>query len=140
MLMLNRVLFSAAALLLLVSGATAQEFRATISGTIVDSSGAAIPGVTVTATETRTGARSVVVSDASGQYVAPFLAPGDYDLTAELSGFKQYTRRALHLASGSHPILDIRLDIGAVSESVQVNAEAPLVNAANAVVGQIVTT
>jgi hypothetical protein len=140
MLMLNRVLFSAAALLLLVGGATAQEFRATVSGTIVDSSGAAIPGVTVTATETRTGARSVVVSDASGQYVAPFLAPGDYDLTAELSGFKQYTRRALHLASGSHPILDIRLDIGAVSESVQVNAEAPLVNAANAVVGQIVTT
>ncbi len=136
-----RALFASfAALLLFASGVTAQEFRATISGTVSDSSGAAIPGATITATETHTGTRAVAVSDASGQYVVPFLAPGDYDLIAELSGFKQYTRRAIHLAAGGHPILDIRLEIGEISESVQVHADAPLVNAANASVGQTVTT
>ena len=140
--MRSRVLIVApcAALLLVAGSVGAQEFRAAISGTVTDSSGAAVPGVTVTATETRTGARSVVVSDGSGQYVAPFLAPGDYEFTAELSGFKQYTRRGLHLAAGSHAILDVRLDIGEVSESVQVHADAPLVNVANASVGQTVTT
>jgi hypothetical protein len=125
---------------LAVPAASAQEFRATISGTVNDSSGAAVPGATITVTETRTGTRSMVVSDSSGQYVVPFLAPGDYDLAAELSGFKRASRQAIHLASGSHPIIDIRLEIGELNESVQVHLDAPLVNTANASIGQTVTT
>src|SRR5579864_6018750 len=103
-----------AVLLAVAPAATAQEFRATISGTVVDSTGAALPGTTVTVTETRTGTKSCVASNSSGQYVVPFLAPGDYDLLAELSGFKQFARHAIHLAAGSHPIIDIRLEIGEV--------------------------
>lgn len=114
------VLFIAAALLLAAAlPISAQEYRVTLSGTITDTSGAALPGVTVTIVETRTAATSVVVTDATGQYVAPFLAPGDYDLTAALSGFKQVSRSALHLEAGSHPVIDLRLEVGSVSESVR---------------------
>ena len=70
------VVFVAAA----AAAASAQEYRATLSGTIKDSSGGALPGVIVSIVETRTGVRTQVVTDISGQYVAPFLAPGDYEV------------------------------------------------------------
>jgi hypothetical protein len=119
---------------------SAQEYRATLSGTIKDSSGGALPGVTVSIAETRTGARTQAVTDASGQYIAPFLAPGDYDVTAELSGFKQVSRKGLHLDAGGHPVIDLTLEVGNVTESVQVQADIPILNTANASVGQTITT
>ncbi len=135
-----RALTFAALLLSAASAAAAQEYRATISGTIKDASGGALPGVIVSIVETRTGVRTPAVTDASGQYVAPFLAPGDYDVTAELSGFKQVSRKALHIEAGSHPIIDLTLEVGSVTESVQVHAEVPILNTANASVGQTITT
>ena len=100
----------------------------------------ALPGVTVSIVETRTGVRTQAVTGASGQYVAPFLAPGDYDVTAELAGFKQVSRKALHVEAGSNPIIDLTLEVGSVTESVQVHAEVPILNTANASVGQTITT
>jgi hypothetical protein len=132
-------LIASLAFVLSCAAVSAQEFRATISGTVVDSTGLALPGATVTATETRTGTKSVAVSDSTGEYVVPFLAPGDYDLTVELSRFKHSTRSAIHLPSGGHPIIDVPLEIGQMSETVQVRAEAPLVDAADASIGQTVT-
>jgi hypothetical protein len=137
---MRKYLFALAFALSLPQTAPAQEFRATISGTVTDGTGAALPGTTVTVVETRTGARSVVVSDTTGQYVVPFLAPGEYDISAGLSGFKQFASKGIHVASASHPIIDIRLEIGDISESVQVRADAPLVDRANASIGQTVTT
>ena len=64
----------------------AQEFRGTIGGTVTDPTGAAVPGAKVVATEIRTGTKSPTVSDSSGQYAIPFLAPGDYQISAQSRG------------------------------------------------------
>jgi hypothetical protein len=71
----------------------AQEFRGTISGSVTDEQGAAIASVKILATEVRTGTKTETVSDSTGQYTLPFLAPGDYAITAEVSGFKGYEPR-----------------------------------------------
>ena len=138
--MRSRALLAAALVCWAAAGAAGQEYRATLSGTITDATGAALPGVTVTIVETRTGAKTSVVTGTSGQYLVPFLPPGDYDVTAELSGFKQVTRKALHLEAGSHPVIDLAMAVGNVTESVQVHADVPIVNTADASVGQTVTT
>src|SRR5712692_6220134 len=120
--------------------AFAQEFRATVAGTVTDSSGGAIPGVSITVVETRTGTRSETVSDTTGQYVVPFLAPGEYEIHVRLQGFKEFSRKAVHLASGDQVAIDARLEVGDVAESVSVTADAPLVNTANSSTGQTITT
>src|SRR5437868_10278069 len=80
----NLVLFLALPAMLL-----AQEFRGTISGVISDRSGAVIPNVKVTVTEVQTNTRLTVTTEAGGRYTAPFLSPGDYDITAQLQGFRE---------------------------------------------------
>src|SRR2546426_381383 len=102
--------------------AFAQEFRATIGGTVTDASGASIPGAAIVVVETRTGTKSETVSDTAGQYVVPFLAPGEYEVNVRLEGFKEYSRKALHLASGDHLTIDARLEVGDIAESVSVTA------------------
>ena len=118
----------------------AQEYRGTFSGSVTDPQGSAVPKATVTALETRTGTKTVATTESTGEYTLPFLAPGEYEITAEAPGFKRTVRQGLQLSAGEHPVIDIHLDVGAVSDSVTVNAEAPLVVAADASVGQTVTT
>jgi len=79
-----------------------QEFRATISGAILDPAGAVIPNAKVVATEINTGTRVQTVSDAAGQYALPFLAPGDYDVSVEAAGFKEVIRKGVHVGAGDH--------------------------------------
>src|ERR1044071_2550462 len=110
----------------------AQEFRGTFSGTVTDAQGAGIAQVKVLATETRTGAKSETLSESSGAFTIPFLAPGDYEITAEAPGFKKFVRPKLTLSMGEHPVIDIRMEVGGVNESVTVTADAPLIESANA--------
>ena len=114
----------------------AQEFR----GTVTDPTGAAIPGAKVTVTETHTGVATSVVSGSNGEYSALFPLSGDYEIAAGLLGFKDAIRKGVHIGAGDHPIIDIRLDVGAAAESVEVTADAPLVNNENASLGQTITT
>src|SRR5205823_9155156 len=88
-------IFAAAVALL-----TAQEFRGTFSGVVADPQGSPVANAKIVATETRTGTKSETVTDSAGQYTIPFLAPGAYDLSAELTGFKRYQRQGLGLATG----------------------------------------
>ncbi|HLJ12939.1 MAG TPA: carboxypeptidase-like regulatory domain-containing protein [Bryobacteraceae bacterium] len=130
----------AASFLLLSLILVAQEFRGTIAGRVLDPQGAPIANVKVVATETRTGTRSETLSDSSGQYNLPFLAPGEYRISAEASGFKRYERKGLTLGAGEHPMLDIRLDLGNTQQTVTVTGDVPLLNTSNAAAGQIMTT
>jgi hypothetical protein len=124
-----------------VSGVVyAQEFRGAISGSITDPGGAAIANATVIATETRTGARSKTVSDAAGEYTIPFLPPGVYEISAEGRGFKRYVRQNVQLGSEDHPVLDIRMEVGEVTQSIDVTESVSLMNSENASVGQTITT
>src|SRR5579883_1134682 len=127
--------FSRAAICTLLAALAcyAQESRGTISGAVTDPTGAAVPGVKVVATEVRTGTRVQTVSDSGGQYTLPFLASGQYDLSASVQGFKEFIRKGIQVGAGDHPVIDIRLEIG-------VTADAPLLNTDNASTGQAITT
>lgn len=130
-----------AVLLCCVCGAIlAQEFRSTLSGVVNDPTGAPVPNATIVVTESSTGTKSQTVSDSRGQYTIPFLLPGTYQLTAQADGFKRYARQGLVVASDEHPVVDISLELGAVSQSIDVTEAAPLVNTDNASLGQAVTT
>lgn len=118
----------------------AQEFRGTFSGTVTDSQRARIPQTRIVAIETRTGAGSETRSETSGAYTIPFLTPGEYQIAAETTGFKKFVRRGLTLGGGEHPVIDIRLEVGEVSESPTVTEEVPLIEPSSASVGQVITS
>jgi hypothetical protein len=120
--------------------ARAQEFRGTISGVITDPSGAAVPAASVVATETQTGTVNRTVSDGAGQYVIPFLLPGEYSISVSASGFEKLTHSGIPLQSQEHPILNLTLTIGQATETVTVTGAAPLIDQANASVGQVIST
>ncbi len=120
--------------------AYAQEFRGTISGTVTDPAGALVANAKITAVETSTNSKAQTVSDSRGEYALPFLAPGKYDLTVELAGFRQAVQSGIQLGSGEHPVIDVHMVVGDVSQTLQVTEEAPMVNAENASTGQSITT
>jgi hypothetical protein len=127
-------------LLLFPAGLAAQEFRATISGTVADPTGAVVPGATVQVRETSTGTINRTVSDAAGQYVVPFLLPGNYTITVTAKGFESFTRTGITLQAQDHPIIDLALQVGSASLTVTVNSAAPLLDTANASVNTVIST
>lgn len=118
----------------------AQEFRGTLTGAVTDSTGARIPNAKVIATETHTGSKSETVSDSTGQYTIPFLQPGDYNIVVQVAGFKESVRNAIHVGSGDHIGIDVKLEVGDTTQSVLVTADAPPLNSENSSVGQAITT
>src|SRR5882724_4259921 len=118
----------------------AQEFRGTLSGNVSDPTGAQVLGAKVVATETHTGSKIETVSDSTGQYTIPFLLPGDYDIAVSKEGFKAALRKSVHVGSGDHPVIDVHLDLGNTTQTVEVTADASLLNSENASVGQAIST
>jgi hypothetical protein len=105
---------------LLPASLAAQAVTGTILGTITDSSGAVMPGTTVTLKNVNTGLTRVVVADTNGEYTAPSLPTGKYTVAAELSGFKTITTQNIDLGVDQHIRVNVRLEIGAIEESVTV--------------------
>ena len=116
----------------------AQTIRGTITGTVTDSTGAVVPGVTVTVTHLATGIGSSGVTDHRGGYTIPLLAPGTYQASVEQSGFKKYVRGGVVVQIAQTTRVDIGLQVGEMSEEVQVTAEAPLVRSTTSELGQVV--
>jgi hypothetical protein len=133
-------LFAACAMLFLSLAAFGQEYRGAISGAVTDRTGAVIPGAKVTVTETQKGTKIETVSESTGQYNVPMLLPGDYEIAVQAPGFKTFTRKGLHVGAGDHPVIDVQLEVGDVSQTVEVTADAPLLNTENGSVGQTITT
>ena len=132
--------YACAALVLLASTTSfAQEYRGTFSGLVTDAHGASIAKAKIVAIEKATGNRSETFSSATGEYTIPFLAPGDYEIAAEMTGFKTYKREGLTLSIGEHPVVDIQFEVGSSSQSVVVTAEVPMIESANASVGQVIS-
>jgi hypothetical protein len=133
--------YALAAIALLASANSfAQEYRGTFSGLVTDAHGAAVPNAKIVALEKATGNKSETVSSATGEYTIPFLAPGEYAIIAEMAGFKAYRREGLTLSIGEHPVVDIKFEVGAANQSVIVTGDVPLVESANASVGQVITS
>jgi hypothetical protein len=118
----------------------AQEFRAFISGSVTDATGAAVAGAKITVTEVNTATKVESTSDSSGHYNVPFLLPGDYDLSIHADGFKEFIRKGVHLGAGETPLIDARLEVGAAQQAVEVTATVPLINNENASIGSTITT
>jgi len=118
----------------------AQEFRSTLSGRILDAQGAVVPGARVVATQVETSANYQTVADNDGLYTLPFLPPGDYRLTAEHTGFKRYVREGIRVSTNERIPIDITLEVGQVTETVNVTAEATLLETATASSGQVISS
>jgi hypothetical protein len=135
---------SAAALLSVVSSVAgvatvaAQENRATIVGTITDQNRGVIPNATVKAINIETNASTATTSNESGVYVLTFLPVGTYRLSVAATGLKTGLRENVELRTGDCLQLDFQMEVGAVSETVTVTGETPLLETATASRGQMI--
>jgi len=116
----------------------AQIGRATILGSVMDTSGAAMPGVVISIKHTETGTVSNTTTNPTGLYAMPGLPVGAYEVTAEAKGFKKSVRTGIGLRVDDRAQVDFQLEIGAVSESIEVVGQASLVEASNATVGKVI--
>ena len=117
---------------------TAQETRSTINGRVYDQSNAAVEGVKVVVADLDTNAFTTLVTNSTGYYEAPLLLPGKYKISAEAAGFKTAVRQGVVLSVGASISIDLKLDIGAVTESVQVTAEAPALDTSSIESGPLI--
>jgi hypothetical protein len=118
--------------------ASAQSFTATLAGVVTDQSGAVIPGAEVTATHTGTNFAASGRSDQQGRYVIPSLTPGSYSAGVQATGFKQVVRTGIRLEIDQRLRVDFELELGAVSEKVEVTAAALTVQAETSSLGSVV--
>src|SRR5436305_1616792 len=103
------------------------QATAQISGTVRDQSGAVLPGVEVTATQTETGIARMAVTNETGSYVLPNLPIGPYRLEASLPGFRSFAQTGIVLEVNASPVVNPTLQVGQVTEQVEVQANAALV-------------
>ena len=113
---------------LAAQGAAAQANRASITGTVTDSTGAIVPGVDVTATNAGTNVPTKAVSNQDGIYVIPNLFPGAYSVEFKKDGFETLRRPTITLESTEVARLDAALKVGAVTQTVTVTTEAPVLD------------
>src|SRR6266699_3017955 len=106
----------------------AQGFAATITGTVKDTSGAAVPGAAVTVKHLETGLTRAAEADATGNYSIASLPVGEYELTAEQMGFQREVRRGINLVVGQEAVVNLTLQVGSIVQQVTVTEAAPLVN------------
>src|ERR1051325_61131 len=116
------------------------QATAQISGAVQDSSGAVLPGVEITATQTETGVSRMTVTNETGYYTLPNLPLGPYRMEAALPGFRSFVQTGLVLQVGSNPTINIVLQVGQVSEQVEVQANSSLVETRSVSVGQVMET
>jgi hypothetical protein len=126
-------------ILLLTTGAAAAQGTAQLAGTVRDDSGAVLPGVTVTVTQTNTGLVRTAVTNETGGYLLTNLPTGPYRLEVALQGFKTYVQTGIVLQVGGAPTIDAVLGVGALEESVTVEAAAPLVDVRSAGISAVVS-
>ena len=120
--------------------ALAQTDRGTITGTVTDPTGAVVPGATIHARNTATGAEYDTVSTATGNYTIPSLLAGTYDLTVAAAGFEKYIQHGIGVEVVQVLRVDIVLKVGAATESVTINADAPLLRTENAEINHNLST
>ena len=128
--------------LLLLAGASLVFGQATsrLTGDVADRSGAAVPGAVVTIRNLETGNERKVVTSEEGGYSVPSLPPGEYTITASKEGFRQARRESVRLEVAQTARLDFTLELGAVSETVDVVGAAPLIDSDTSSIGQVIET
>jgi len=137
--MLARHLWAVEIALVISSGLCwSQEARGTILGRVTDHSDAVVPGVSVRITSKATSVVTALETNEQGNYLAPYLIPGIYRITAEKTGFKRFVREEIELRLNDRLEVNILLELGNLSETITVTAETPLLETATASQGQVV--
>ena len=118
----------------------AQQGTTELRGRVLDASGGALPGVSVTVRNQNTGNVRETVSGSDGSFIASGLVPGTYQIVAELQGFKKFDRKDLILEVGKTASVDVKLEVGGIEQTVNVTAESPLVDVTSKEIGGNITS
>ncbi len=118
----------------------AQVGSGQLAGVVRDQAGATVPGATVTLVDPDRGIERASATSTAGVYSFNGLPPGRYDLRIELKGFRTAVRRGIRVSTGATASVDVELDLGAISETVTVTRDAPLLRTSAAGLGEVVTT
>ena len=125
---LSRVLVLSAAFLLLTAPVFSQAFNASMTGVVADASGGVIPGVELTLINVATGSQATFISDDQGRYTFQNVTPGRYELRAALAGFREYVQTGIELAINQRARLNVTLQVGQLSETVEVVGQPSQLN------------
>jgi hypothetical protein len=134
----RQIFLSLLSLMLLATVSSAQDFRATITGRITDANKAAIPGAQVQAKNTGTNEVTSATTDSEGNYRIPFLRPGFYSLSVEVTGFKRATRDNVELVINQSATYNFALEPGSISEQVTVQGDVAVIETASADRGGVI--
>lgn len=132
------ILVCLAAGCLLNAPAFAQTTTAQLTGAVTDATGAAVPGADVTVTNVATGIARAISTNELGYYTAALLPPGSYSVRIEKQGFRALVRSGIVLNVDQVARLDFTLEVGSVSEAIDVTAAAPLLEASTSSLGQVI--
>src|SRR6476469_6994087 len=119
--------------------ALAQTGAASLTGIVTDTSGAVVPGATVTATNEATNVAYTAVSNDAGNYTISSLPVGAYVIKAELARFKTAATKPIQMEARQVVRLDIKLELGGIEETVEVTSETPVLQTENATVGEVIS-
>jgi Carboxypeptidase regulatory-like domain len=135
---LGAVVVLCAACLSGASLTSAQTIRSTLTGIVSDSNGGVLPGATVTATNVATNVSAAATTNQTGTYTFTTLQPGEYIVEVEATGFKRSVRRGIVLQIAQSTRLDVPLDVGTITEEVQVVGRSPLVRSMSSEQGHVI--
>jgi hypothetical protein len=135
---LGRALCVGALSLALAASAAAQSVSGTILGTVTDSTGATVAGAKVTIVNEGTGLTRILTADGNGEYTAPALPTGHYTVTSEMTGFKTVALSNIEVGVDQRVRINIKHEVGAMTESVSVTAETPLIQTSSSELGTTV--
>src|SRR5438874_2981990 len=135
---MRRLMVGICILLATASMSFSQSDRGTVTGTVSDATGAVIPGASVVATNTETAAKYETISTETGNYTLSQLPAGVYQLSVELPGFKKYVRQGITVLVAQTLRIDVGLEVGAATDEVTVNADAPLLRTESSDVSYVI--
>ena len=133
----TRLLSFAFALLLAASALFGQSYQGGVRGQILDQAGAVVVAAKITLVDESAGTTRSTLSSTEGEYVFTQVVPATYSLVAEAPGFKKFERKGLVVATQQFLSLDLKVEIGQVTDSVQVTEDVPLIEASTASQGQV---
>ena len=136
---MKRIVFLFLVLITMSTSVFAQEFRATMTGRISDTTGAVIPNAKITVRNMDTGVTVSTVSDKTGSYTVPFLLPGKYSVQVNATGFGPFVHDDITLLTGAKVQEDVSLKVGASVQEVHVSTDNTLIETSTATMGQVLT-
>ena len=136
---LSKFLLTCFCMMLFASSIHAQSFHGSLRGAVRDKSGNVLPNATLTLVNEATNLARTTVANGEGEYFFEKIDPGKYKVAATLSGFKKIDRTGIVIETQQQLTLDLLLDIGDVAETIVITDEVPLIESANASVGQVIS-